>query len=96
MLAGTREGTRVRENVSGNGQTGPDKGDMWPDLKAHSGTRWKQNSRCGSPVAWGKPPLSPLRTPMDGQGPLADSPGGRRALLNPAPSVNRIPLDNPS
>lgn len=91
MLAGTREGTRVRENVRVCGQMGLDKGDMWPDLKAHSGTRWKQNSRCGSPVAWGNP-LCLLRTPMDGQGPLADSPGGRRALLNPAPSVNRIPL----
>lgn len=91
MLVGTREGTRVRENVRECGQTGLDKGDTWPDLKAHSGTRWKQNSRCGSPVAWGNP-LCLLRTPMDGQGPLADSPGGRRALLNPAPSVNRIPL----
>lgn len=95
MLVGTREGTRVRENVRECGQTGLDKGDTWPDLKAHSGTRWKQNSRCGSPVAWGNPlspPYSdgwarpPGRQPRRPQSPLESC-----SLRQPHPS-----RDNPS
>ena len=94
MLVGTREWPRVGEKVRECGQTGLDKENTWPGTprpKSPLRHAMEQNSRYGSPVAWGDP-LCLLCTPMDGQGPPADSPGGRRALLNPAPSINRIPL----
>lgn len=97
MPVGTREGPGVGEKVRECGQTGLDKGDTWPGTpRSKSPLRhaMEAEQQMWVPCGLGGPPLSPPYS--DGRArpptPLADSPGGRRALLNPAPSVNCIPL----